>query len=283
MSNTAKTVLITLAICIAFGAAVTGIALTVININSMLADTDSQVITTHDITESFDSINVNELECDVIIRPSTDGKTRIKTTETPKMYCEVGVDNGTLNILRIDERIWYENFSYSLFKEASVEIYLPKGDYDMIDIYTVSGDISLFDDYSFKEAGLFTVSGDIHFRGDIKGNLSAETTSGDIELANMKAQNAQILTVSGDTELTAFECSNCITIDSVSGDIELTRSDAKSLNLNAVSGDIEALLNSAKSFETETTSGDIKVPDSDSSKGLCYASTVSGDIHIKIS
>jgi DUF4097 and DUF4098 domain-containing protein YvlB len=94
-------------------------------------------------------------------------------------------------------------------------------------------------------------------------SLTVQTTSGEIDLEDVSVERGA-----------------CIT--SVSGDVELERFDADSIQIKTVSGDVEGSLCSPKNFVIQTTSGWVQTPSSDSAAGECAVTTTSGDIRLEL-
>ena len=124
-----------------------------------------------------------------------------------------------------------------------ITVYLPKADYQKLNIRTVSGDICISD-----------INVD---------TFNCKSTSGDIELLNVVALND-------------------FAVKTTSGDIDFAACDCKNISLKSTSGDVEGSLLSGKNFIVDTTSGDIDVPRSSADGGECRIRTTSGDIEIEL-
>ena len=126
-------------------------------------------------------------------------------------------------------------------------------------------------------AQVSTTSGALKFYAPVSGNLTLESVSGTMEVSNIAPQSLSLSSTSGSIHASQVVATTTWDIDSVSGQVTLTDCDASSLVINTISGGVKASLRSGKTFSTQTVSGDVEVP-SDSSGGPCNISTVSGDI-----
>lgn len=130
-----------------------------------------------------------------------------------------------------------------------------------------------------------TTSGDLELKGIKARSIDLNTASGDMEGHDLQAEEMHIVCVSGDTELELQ--AQRLFAKSVSGDMDLTISKSpESLTLQSVSGDIDVRLpqGSACRLQHHSVSGDVHV------RGLAvnvpgapeYSfRTVSGDINIR--
>lgn len=152
-----------------------------------------------------------------------------------------------------------------------------------VEISSTSGNVRL----SGKKAGnvnIKTVSGDVRLSGLELERLEVNTTSGDMKLNDVAcAKDISFDTTSGETHISSVIAGGQLKISAISGDIEIERSDAASIDINTVSGDVNGTLLSPKNFTYSTVSGDVRLPNySDETAGSCYIKTTSGDIRISV-
>lgn len=114
------------------------------------------------------------------------------------------------------------------------------------------------------------------------GALTVNTTSGDTELSDSYIQSLKVLSVSGEVSLERTTAAGAVTIDTSSGDVELERADAASLAITTTSGEVEGSLLTAKNFAVSSTVGRISVPNADPAAGPCTVTTTSGDIRLAV-
>lgn len=270
---------------------------------------------THTVNQSFTSISIEAMDCDVEFYPSDGGKCEVKCDENEKVKHTVSVKDGTLTVKRQDNRRWYERIGI-YGNSPTLSVYLPKAEYKSLEVKSLSGDIYVPNFLAFASADIQTASGDISYEGNTSENLylksmsgdlnidgvkpdklAVQTTSGDIkishadvkesikvkavsgeaELENIKGQSISVNSTSGDITFSDTVMSGEIRAESVSGNITLKGCDAATLDFKSTSGDIEGSLLSDKIFTADTKSGDVDVPNS-TSGGKCTISTVSGNI-----
>ena len=300
MSRTKKIWIIVAVSCIALGLILAGAAFANMNFNFSKLNNIELQTKTYDIDENFSNINISAAECTVRFYASDDGICRVECIEDTKVTHNVSVDNDTLTITRTDNRKWYEHFGF-FWGEMGITVYLPEKVYRQLSVLSVSGDVFIPKDFTFDEAELFTTSGDILFEDKAKKGLKAKTVSGDLRVCNINGRAVEVNSTSGDIMVSALriEALNVestsgdvriseavvngkISIETVSGDLQLDSCDAENLWLKSVSGDISGTLLSEKHFTTHTTSGDVHVSDSASAAQTCEVTTTSGDVSIFI-
>ena len=256
---------------------------------------------TFEIKESFSKIEINSIDCDVEIMPVSDGRCKVVYKGMEKMLDTVEVKDDKLFIKQVDRRKWYEYISFGWIDENAITVYLPEEEYQSLLLKTVSGDISVSNDFTFYCAETMSTSGDVSFLANVEDNLRIKSTSGKIRVKNIADGKVEVITTSGDvfmTEGTPYQLKikttsgdvkissviseDAAMIESMSGDIRMERSDAGSFHMKTTSGDISGSILSRKDFDVETASGDIRLPKSDSSAPKCEISTSSGDVEMEI-
>lgn len=244
--------------------------------SSPSTDGQGYTVVTQTVEEAFDSISVDGDNCDVRLIPSQDGVCQVEYPTHPEMTCSISVRGDTLEIVFQDNRTWNNSVGMS-FQPLEINLYLPQTQYDQLELVTVSGNITVPEDFSFTQSSIHTTSGEIQFTADNSGSFSLESVSGDLSAKGVAPQTLKVHTTSGDIHLSQVIASGSCTIDSVSGDVELQDCDGEKFTISTTSGDVEASLRSGKTFSTQTVSGEVEVP-SNTSGGSCEITTVSGDI-----
>ncbi len=276
-----KKAIIIAIILIALGVIISAAAL-------VLIDFDFTVLSTVEMTEGtlfvdgdFEDLLISTTESDLIIRRSADGKCRLEYTTRKGNVFSAEASENVLIISEADAPggKWYDNIGI-WWEDSRAVLYLPEQSYESIKANTVSGDISLHDDFYFGYIEAESISGDIKILSDTDGQMAVKTTSGDIFLSKRKCEDISANTTSGDIELSGVVSSGEVMLKSTSGDIELNGCDGASITINTVSGDVEGSFISPKSFSVDTVSGDIDIPRR-STGTPCTITTVSGDIEIE--
>ena len=271
-------------------------------------------------SEVFEKIEIKSTEADIAIKPSEDGRVRVDCVEQEKVKHEVSVENGTLKIIDVDKRAWYDRLTSFSVKEQSVTVYLPSEHYAALTIATSTGDVSVPNPFSFVEAQITTSTGNVSFDASSDGGLKIKTSTGNIFVSDVCAESIDLsvstgringknidckktLSVNvstGKTVLTdivcralissgstgSFSLKNVIAADDFNierntGDVRFENCDAGRITVKTSTGDVTGTLRSEKVFITKTSTGDINVPDTVSG-GRCEITTSTGDIAIDI-
>ena len=235
----------------------------------------------YEFTADIKDIHIEAVECDVQLVTSSDGKYHVKVYDSEEIYHKVSYENGVLEIIRHDDRKWWESMDIDFFSEEMViTVAVPQNEFEKIYAESVSGDIEIGSEFSFDSAELITTSGDVDFSGEAKTELEVSTTSGDITISGVDTKKAFIETTSGEVKLKSVIADKA-EITSVSGDITFDGCDGKEFDVDTTSGDVKGTLLSGKDFVTDTVSGDIDLPKA-AENGTFNVATVSGDIRLKI-
>ncbi|WP_302601720.1 DUF4097 family beta strand repeat-containing protein [uncultured Ruminococcus sp.] len=264
--------------------------------------TSDFVTHTYTVEDDFTNIIIEDAESNINFYKSNDDKCRVLCDEREKVTHTVVNENNTLTVRVKDERNWFERINIGFFvSDMRVSVYLPKNKYDSLNAASMSGDVDVANEFTFDNAKVGSISGDVSVKADVKQELNISSTSGDviinnisatecinassvsgeIDLSNVKGKEIFAKTISGGVMLTDTVASQKLKANSTSGEIDLKRCDAKNIVLDTVSGEISGTLLSNKQFITETTSGTVNVPQSVSNEE-CRITTVSGDIYIEI-
>ncbi len=235
----------------------------------------------YEFTADIKDIHIEAVECDVQIMTSSDDKYHVKVYDSEEIYHKVSYENGTLEIIRYDDRKWWESMDIDFFSEEMVmTVAVPKNEFEKLYAESVSGDIEIGSEFSFGSAEIETTSGDVDFGGKAETEIEVSTVSGDIKISGVDTDRALIETTSGEVKLKSV-IANKTEITSVSGDITFDGCDGKEFDVDTTSGDVKGTLLSGKDFSTDTVSGDIDLPKAEEN-GSFNVATVSGDIRLKI-
>lgn len=254
----------------------------------------------------FSSVRVRVRSSDVRVFRSEDGEARVDCVDDESCRHRVFTEDGVLNIELEQEgrRLFERFFSFGSNRNFKVNIYLPQDEYDFLDIETMSGDVEVQRGFSFENAWVKSLSGDVDFFAAVHGELSLSSTSGDVHaeggdeekqsmsvtsvsgdltVRGYRCEGGLFKSVSGDVRLARIFCAGELTVSSTSGDVRFESCDGADIRLGSVSGDIKGSLASGKHFSAKTTSGSIRLPkDNPAPNGECEAKTVSGSINLSI-
>ncbi|MBR2321540.1 MAG: DUF4097 family beta strand repeat protein [Clostridia bacterium] len=275
--------------------------------------------TTHEISDTFQNITVDNATAAIEFLQATNEKCTIVCYEDVKLTHSVSVENGTLTVKTQDERKWYDHLSMGSYA-PTLTIYLPQIEYSALSIETTTGDVTIAKEFTFDSVNISgrtsditcfasvknslnvkITTGDIDLHSLTAGAIDLETTTGDIEATSVKVENDFTLAVdTGDIELTDVTCQNFtstgdtgdlemknllttgkMSITRNTGEVELNACDAAEIYIKTSTGDVEGSLRTTKDFHADSKSGDVKVPHS-SVGGKCEITCSSGDIHITV-
>lgn len=320
MKKSKKVAIITAVAMLVIGCIIAFFALLSLNFDFSSLNTENSVNETYDIDESFKNINIEGPECDINLIPSDNDKCFVVCNESDKIQHSVTVENDTLKIKRTDNRKWYEHIVVFYWGEISINLYLPKNEYEKLSIKSASGNVEIPESFTFDTTEITSASGDVSFLSKVNNNIDIHTVSGNIYVGETTAENLDAQSTSGDIKISSATIKDklntksvsgnikltdtkCLSInsnttsgdqtlsnvtaktdaefESVSGNIKMYQSDAEAINIKTTSGDVAGTLLTDKIFDVKTTSGDVDVPLSGTG-GKCEVKTTSGNVNIKI-
>ena len=233
---------------------------------------------TYEAEGTFSRIGIDAAEADIHLVRSDDGTCRVVCVEGDKITHTVTVEGDTLTIVRHDERKWYERAGI-YWGDMSITVYLPKDSYTGLEVSTMSGDVIIPEEFTFDTVQVDTMSGDISFTAAANKSLRLKTLSGDLTVTEMTTEAVTLQTTSGDMELTGLSAGS-MSISTTSGDIELKDVTATTLSAQGTSGEIESTgVFVTERMELETVSGDVYLTRC-VSNGWLGVTTVSGDVKL---
>ncbi len=307
-------------VLVAVGVIIFLIAFVASGFNFSKFDTIKYEKSTYTVSEDFEKIEIKSDEADIAFKLSEDGKLKVDCIEREKVKHEVSVENGTLKIIAVDKRAWYDYLTLFSFKSQSMTVSLPSDNYKALNISSDTGDVSIPDLLSFGDTQITASTGDIAFDASSDGRLKIKTSTGNISIMgvhattidlsvstgtvnakNVDCKEALSVKVStGKTNLTDVSCRNMIAngntgditlksavasgdfnIQRSTGDVHFDNCDAGQIFVRTSTGDVMGTLHSEKVFITKTSTGHIDVPDTISG-GRCEITTSTGDIKILI-
>jgi len=236
-------------------------------------------------------VEIREREFDVTIVPTTVDTYRLEASNDG--FHDVTLENGTLRIVRNKQRMERRLF---FSDSGELTLYLPKGQYQSLDVTTASGDIAVRQD--FGTVHITGASGDVTLAGTYPGKVTVQTASGDVSLEgifgaalevktasgsqNLKGRFAsgKLRSASGDIEISQASFSEDLAMEAASGDLEISNVLAQELRLRSASGDVRMERVCAEILDMESTSGDLDLEQVLSKENfLCR--TRSGDVVLK--
>lgn len=274
---------------------------------------------TYEITDYFTDITVKTQTADLRFVPWEEEYCKVVCHEEEKVKHTVTVQKKTLVIDVTDTREWYDHIGMS-FEDAELTVYLPKKEYDALEIEGDTGDVELPEDFTFEKGEVKTDTGKITWKATVINSLVIETDTGEVKVDTDTFEQLEIKTSTGDVSVDSVAVAYLISVEtgtgeillnnikcrilsaetntgeicikdtvaglngtilSQTGDVTLEDSDAvESLYIKTNTGDVTGTLLSGKQFQTETDTGNVDVP---ASNGYpCVIITDTGDIKIEV-
>ena len=234
---------------------------------------------TYEISESFTDINIDCEVADISVMPSEDGACRVVCSEDEDAKHSVSVKDGVLTVTAAQEKAWHENI-HLIGSSTKITVCLPEAELNTVKICSTTGGITV-KGIKADELKLSATTGSITLSDSSCGSLSVCNETGGITIKDVKSASLVSKGSTGSTVLKNVIVGGKAEIERSTGDIELYRCDAESLDLETDTGDITATLLSGKDFDADSSTGDVSVPDG-SSGGKCRVRTGTGSIDIKL-
>ena len=271
--------LIVAAALILGGAALIAVGLFTGNGNTYATNIFALEERTATIGQVFESVVVDTGDCNVKFVPF-DGSAdaHIVFLEREKIGHDVKVRDGVLTVKMTDHRQWMDYISLG-GKSMEMTIYLPRKQYESLQITTDTGDIQLPEVLSAKEIRLRSDTGDIHCEAAAKTLINCTTDTGDITvincdpvelklqsdtgdllLENVVAPQTHLKTDTGEIDAQQMRCAN-LTCESTTGDVTLNELKVTvCLQVFTNTGDVKIQDSDAVVINIETNTGDVDVP-----------------------
>lgn len=245
-------------------------------------DTTHSESKTETIRESFHSIRIDDIECDIRLVPAEGDQTMVEYTDSKLYRHHVQVKDGTLILTAEDISTFWDRF-FVISRSHEIVVHLPFSQLEALCIETVSGDIQVPNDFSIGYLTIDSTSGNAELACKVSGSVTIETVSGSISLEHTAPNELFLETTSGEANLTAVTVGEFAALSTVSGNLHLNNVEAPFLLASTVSGHITGSTPTVKSFQTDTISGNVKLSEDHSDAPVWELSTVSGDIRITVS
>lgn len=236
--------------------------------------------------EEIKNINIDSSSADINIIEYDDNKVKVHIYgHFYKKYKDnnepvIELNNGQLDIMQSRKSSIMSlgiNFNIGeLFNdnEMHMDVYVPKGYKDDINIESSSGNIKA-DNLELKKLDIDTFSGKIELKDVTADKVSLETSSGDISAGNIKADDLKINTFSGNNYYKSIDAQK-VYFESSSGDISLGSVNTEVIEGDTFSGHINAKEVKSKDGKFTTSSGNVIINYAEFKKVIC--DTFSGDV-----
>lgn len=211
--------------------------------------------------EEISSIKIDESVADIIIEPWDGSGCKVECYEDEKIPHSAGVIDGVLSIGSKDNRKWYEKIVNISFESTSITVYIPKKEYERIEIDCSTGDVSV--------KSIDFVEIDVSF------------STGKLVVENVHCTRIYSKGSTGNVHLSDVVATEEINIDRSTGDVRFDACDAGKITVDLSTGDVKGTLLTGKEFQVNTSTGDVNVPPNEDG-GICQINTSTGDIDIKV-
>lgn len=300
MKKAVKTSLIVASILFVVGIAILALAYGLTGCDLSKLNTKKYITTTFEITETFNSIDVDTSGANIVLAVSEDGQCKVVCHDSDDIEYSAKVVNDTLTVSH--KVLNFELISFDVFvnEEVAVTVYLPENIYNKVSLNASSGSIKVPSGFGFMYADLRCSSGSISCSAVISDTLTAKTSSGSTTINNFNGDEIHVSASSGsvnfnncdgndlnvETSSGSISLSNVIsdamTISASSGSVSFDHCDGNDINVETSSGSVKGTLLTSKKFVTDTSSGSVHVPSDDANGGTCNITTSSGSIKINI-
>lgn len=275
MKKITKTMLIIACCLVLIGSAIFASVMSALNWDFTKLSTVNSITNTHEIEEDFSNIRIDSATADINFVLSEDSKCKVVCVEEENVYHKVEVKDDTLTISVTDNRSWHQHSGIN-FNEKKVTVYLPKTDYDKLNVSLSTGDVLLPKDFKFNDAKIELSTGDVNFSASVKNNVNFESSTGSITLNDISATDVNLSTSTGDITLNNIECNDMIA-SVTTGEINFKNVNLKNLSADSSTGEVTlANVVANGNFDITTSTGKVSFISCDASE--IYVSTDTGSI-----
>ena len=280
MRKSEKIMLIVAALLIAFGIVIFVAAMSWSNWDFESLSTESYETNTYSVTENFRNITIDTKTADIQILSSEDDFCKVVCFGSEKEKYHVSVENDLLTIGVVYEKKWYDYIEI-MGKTSKITLYLPKEQYEDLVIRESTGDIAIFDDFSFKNVDISLKTGDISLKNVLAETVELSLSTGDVYMRNVICENFTSQGGTGDLHMKNVLAEETIFIKKSTGDVNFDACDADKITVRTTTGDVKGSFLSGKRFDVRTNTGDVEIPHG-STGGICEITTSTGDVEINI-
>lgn len=163
--------------------------------------TERQYEAEGDVTE----LVVRDLNADIVVTPSKDGKARLTCWENEDFTYEISEENGVLRVEKHDARQGF-NLWFGVYQNGALQIELPAG--VTVDVSTDSGAVRLEGDAqgeSFPTVTIVTDNGHIAVQDVSAGAVSLSTSNDSVTVENVNADTLSVETSNGHIALNGVQ------------------------------------------------------------------------------
>jgi DUF4097 and DUF4098 domain-containing protein YvlB len=234
-----------------------------------------------DTPYDFAGKEINSISMDLSISDVTfkvGDTAKVVCKESDKWHHEVSLneESKALSINFHMTKKWY-NFADLFQPKFAVEVYLPSGNYDVLNIKHSTGDINLASGFVFSSLDFDGSTGDVNVRTEVTNKAHIKQSTGDISLSDSKFGELDVEVSTGKINLSNVTVSGDVKAKGSTGAVEVNGLTCNNLLVNTSTGDIEMKNGIATGkAELKASTGDVELEDFDASE--VYIKTSTGDV-----
>lgn len=257
------------------------------------------VTESYPIEEAFESISLQTETATVRFVPVADSSCRVECFDRMDAMPYVAVQDGTLTIDRVRNRVWQNYLGFS-FQSPKITVYLPEGVYKTLTVDMTTGDIEIPACYSFKTLCVTGTTCDVLSHASVSQSMELQVTTGSLQVYSCSADTVSLRATTGAVRLSSVHCGELnvetstgrirledvtarksIRLENTTGGVVLDACDAPYIQIKTTTGQVKGSLLSAKDFHANSSTGKIHIPKSNGSD-LCHITTATGNISVSI-
>lgn len=260
MSKTVRNWLIAAAALIFAGAILFAATLALCGWDITKLGTVDYVETTLEPSGDFKNIAVNVYTTDLKFLPSEDGKCRIECYEDEMVVHTAKVRDGALVIDTEDSRRWLGFISLG-FSNPTMTVYLPKNEYDFLDVSTSTGAVDLPKDFTFESINIVGDTGAVSCSASAKGDVDIELDTGALSVSGFSAGSMKLKTDTGVIKLSGGAVAESIEVKTGTGLVSIENITCGDLYAKADTGAVRLESVTCGGLHAETDTGSIALKD----------------------
>ena len=226
--------------------------------------------------KEINTISMDLSISDVSFKVGDSAKVVCKESDKWQHTVTLNEESKALNINFTMEKKWY-NFADMFQPKFAVEVYLPAGNYESLNIKHSTGDVNVASGFTFTSFDIEGSTGDVEVKAEVSNKLHIKQSTGDVSLCDTKAAELDIEVSTGKTNISNVQVSSDVKLKSSTGKINVNSLTCNNLTVSASTGDIK-MTNTLVSgtADIKASTGDVTLEDFDATEVIIKTST--GDV-----
>ena len=237
----------------------------------------SPVETPYDFAgKEINTISMDLSISDVSFKVGESAKVVCKESEKWHHEVKLNEESKALSINFSMQKKWYE-FNDLFQPKYAVEVYLPAGNYESLNIKHSTGDVNVASGFVFSAFEIEGSTGDVDVKTEVTNKLHIKQSTGDVSLCDSKASELDLEVTTGKLTLSNVAVTGDVKLKASTGKTNINKLTCNNLTVSGSTGDInikDTLV--AGKADIKASTGDIKLEDFDASE--VYIKTSTGDI-----